>query len=74
VWTGPEIGRTAAEILRLLAESRTWNGQCVEQASSEAVAVHKATGAYYEVLGQNSNLKISPYHTKIKAYSRTLLL
>lgn len=42
MWTGPEIGRTAAEILRLLAESRTWNGQCIEQASSEAVAVHKA--------------------------------
>jgi hypothetical protein len=41
VWTGPEIGRTAAE-MRLLAESRAWKGQCVEQASSEAIAVHEA--------------------------------
>ena len=37
VWTGPEMGRRAAEMLRLLAESRAWSGQCVEQASSEAV-------------------------------------
>jgi hypothetical protein len=42
VWTGPEIGRRAAEILRWLAESRAWSGQCVEQASSEAVVVHEA--------------------------------
>lgn len=40
--TGLAIGRRAAEAWRWLAQSRAWNGQRVEQASSEAVAVHEA--------------------------------
>jgi hypothetical protein len=35
---------------------------------------YRSTGAYYEVSGQNSNLKISPHHTKIKAHLLMLLL